>query len=55
MNEQDHSGGENEPDGMMSSLAKSKGAQIGFFSVPFSSIMFHFTQNIQVSGGEPVI
>ena len=31
LNEQDHSGGGDEPDGMMSSLAKSKGARIGFF------------------------
>ena len=30
LNEQDNSGGEDEPDGMMSSLAKSKGARNGF-------------------------
>ena len=30
MNEEDHSGGEDEPDGMMSCLAMSKGARNGF-------------------------
>ena len=38
LNEQGHPGGEDEPDGMMSSLAKSKGARNGFFSVSFSSL-----------------